>query len=532
MKKHNASKVALITVLVFFLLTWILPAATFSGEYTEQGRNQMGLYHILYYVITSLSNFVDIIFYLVLVGGFYGILYKIPGYRSFLDAIVRVFKGKEKILLSVFIVLIALFVSVGGVQVGIAVFIPFIVSIILLMGYDKIVAGLVTVGSIAVGLIGSTYAGSNLNALTSLLKLNAGYRLDIRFTILCAGIILVIFNTLMYIKRHFSEVKIVSGTKKNVVEEKVEEKAVAPVKEVKKTTTKSSKSTKTTKKSTKKSSSKTRKSVNKAALKEEEVIVVRETVKENAFIPAAVNEKHSTWPFIVLFSLLFVLFVLAFMPWDALGVKVFSEATTSVQNYKLFGFPIFAKILGMINPFGNWSFVDLLLPMLIVDILLVVIYRVKLSDAFDGFIEGAKKAIEPAVIVTLLYTIFVIVYYHGFALPIYKMILGWSKGFNVATTSLVALVSGLFNPDMSFSFQGILQYYVSIVSEAKNYELVGIIFQSMYGLVSLAVPTSITLMVTLSYLKVSYLEWLKNTWKLLVELLAVLLITFIILALL
>ena len=88
MKKHNTVKVVLITLLVFVLLTWILPAAYFSGQYVEQGRVQMGLFDLLNYPLTALSYFGYIAFYIIVVGGFYGVLYKIPAYRTFLDKIV------------------------------------------------------------------------------------------------------------------------------------------------------------------------------------------------------------------------------------------------------------------------------------------------------------------------------------------------------------------------------------------------------------------------------------------------------------
>ena len=58
MKKHNTVKVVLITLLVFVLLTWILPAAYFSGQYVEQGRVQMGLFDLLNYPLTALSYFI------------------------------------------------------------------------------------------------------------------------------------------------------------------------------------------------------------------------------------------------------------------------------------------------------------------------------------------------------------------------------------------------------------------------------------------------------------------------------------------
>ena len=57
----------------------------------------MGLFDLFNYPLTALSYFGYIALFIVLVGGFYGILHKIPAYRTFLDKIVAVFKGKEMI---------------------------------------------------------------------------------------------------------------------------------------------------------------------------------------------------------------------------------------------------------------------------------------------------------------------------------------------------------------------------------------------------------------------------------------------------
>ena len=53
----------------------------------------------------------------------------------------------------------------------------------------------------------------------------------------------------------------------------------------------------------------------------------------------------------------------------------------------------------------------------------------------------------------------------------------------------------------------------------------------MYGLATLIAPTSVILLVTLSYLHIPYGKWLKSNWKLIVELLVLLLAIFLILTL-
>ena len=542
MKKHNTIKVVLITMLVFLVLSWILPAAYYSGEYIDQGRVQMGLFDLFNYPLTAVAYFGYIAFYLILVGGFYGILYKIPAYRTFLDKFAGAMKGRESIWLSVMVVVLASLVSICGLQFGIALFIPFIISLILLMGYDKIVAALVTVGSISVGLLGSTYAYSNIGILTQICSLNWDYQIGVRFVLLFVGAALVIFNTLVYAKHNHMNVKIERKTVKRT--EKVAEKVAtpktkeAPEKKEKEAPKKSNSKGKkpAPKKSApkgKKPAKKSGKNPNKAALKNEDIIVVKESKTDEDLVPTVVASKNKIWPFVLVFSLLFVIFVLAFITWGDNGFKValFNNITKSVNEFKLFGFPLFAKLLGSFNEFGSWTITDMFLPMALAVLLLALLYKVKLDDIFEGFANGAKKAFGPALLVICMYTVLVMVTYHPFQLTIYKAILGLTKGFNIATTVLVAFLASIFNSDVAYTFQSVVPYYTSVITNVDNYSIPAIIFQSIYGLTMLVAPTSLALMATLSYLGVSYKEWLKSVWKLLLELFVVLLIVFIILAL-
>ena len=537
MKKHNTVKVVLITILVLLLLTWILPAAYFSGEFVDQGRVQAGLFDIFNYPVVALSYFGYIALFVIFVGGFYGILYKIPAYRAFLDKLVDLCKGKEKFCLSVMIVLIAFLVSICGLHYGVALFIPLVVSLVLLMGYDKMVAAFVTVGSISVGLAGSTYAYSNLNVLEQYLNLEFTYQIGVRFVVLLVGVALVIFNTLMYIKKSSSSVIERKHTKKahEVKEEKVEvvkSKNSKSAANKKKTSTSKSNSSK--KKSTKGSGSKSKsKNANKAALKDEDIIVVREAAVAEDLVPSKNDVKNKVWPLVTMFAVLFVVMVLAFISWGegAFGVDAFDKATQGVVEFKLFGFPLFGKLLGTVNSFGTWTLTDLFFPMALLILLVTVIYKVKFDDVLSGFLAGARKALRPAVIVILVYTVLVLVTYHPFQLVIYKSLLGIPKGFNIVATSLVGILASIFNVDPAYSFQSVVPYFTSVVTKSDNYSVAGIIFQSMYGFTMLFAPTSLVLMGVLSFLKVNYCEWLKNAFKLIFEFLIILLIIFIILVL-
>ena len=561
MKKHNALKVVLAAIIVLLVLSWVIPSAYFSSEFMDQGRVQMGLFDFFEYPLTAISYFGYIPMYLLFVGGFYGVLYKIPGYRSFLDKAAKKASKHSALTIILIVALLALGVSVCGLQIGFALFIPFLVSLLLLMGYDNKIVAYTIVGALAAGLVGNTYGVQNSGLAASVLSLNYDFQIGVRFVLLAVAVFLVVLNVLLTIRKQerivVAEIKLDNNKKEAKVEEPVVvEEVEKPAKKQTKSTDKKTTTTKGAGKSAgkgtkgkgkgksssakgKNSSSKTNKNAksknaNKAALKDGDVIVAKNECNGcHCLVPAEVEGTKTTWPITLVFTLLFVLMILAFIPWGetAFNVSFFADVTDAVLKFELFGFPIFAKILGTVVPFGEWTVNHLFLPVGLALLLLVVIFKVKFNDVLDGFVAGAKKAVVPALLAVAMYTILVIVTYHPYQLTIYKAILGLTKGFNIATTTLVSLLAALFNSDPVYTAQSYLPYYVSVVTNADNYPLVGVIYQTIYGFTTLFAPTSLILMATLSYLKVNYLDWLKTAWKLLLELFVVLLIVFIILAL-
>ena len=548
MKKHNTFKVVLGTLLVFAILSWIIPAAVFQGTLQDQGRVQVGLFDVFNYSLTSLSYFGHYALYVIFVGGLYGVLNKIPAYRNLLDAMVKKVYGKEKIVLSVIMVLFAIIVSVYGIEIEMLLFVPFLVSFILMMGFDKMVAALAVAGSSLVGITGYTYALGKLNVLLSVLGLDIASDIYVKAMILLVGLVLLIFNTLLYISKNdttkITEIKADKKKDAKVEEEKVavkvEDKPEAKKTTKKATTTKKSTSKTATKKTTtkttaKKTTSKASRKDNKAAAKDDGVIVVKTNLSDdaNAYIPASVELKQRVWPMVIVFVLATVIFLMAYFPWNSVfKLDWFEVASQKVAEFELFGFPLFGKLFGTFQAFGGWQCYDLFFPLTFLTLILVLIYKVKLSDALEGFGQGAKKALAPAGIIFVIYTILVLVTYHPFQTTLYEAILGLSKGFNVATTIVVALLAGLFNGDISYAFQSVLPYYASVVTNTDYYSTIGVLYQACYGIVMFVAPTSVILMTTLAYLDIPYTKWLANIWKFVVEFLVIVLIVVAILVLL
>lgn len=474
MKKHNALKVVIITLLLFALLTWILPCATYQTEYTELGRYQAGLFDILSYQSTVLGYFGYVALFVLVVGGFYGVLYKTGAYRRMLDSLVKKFKGKEVICLVVIMALFAFLTSFAGLQLALLMLFPFVISLVLMMGYNKSTAIAVTAGSVAVGLMGTTFSYNTTQVLQQYLSVEFTDLIWAKVILLVLGVALLALFVLKFGKK-----------------------------------------------------ASTKKADDKEEFIPEEVKTTKGKEKDK-------DKKHKVkvWPLVLILDLILLVTILGFIPWNgAFGITLFDDVTTAITEFELFGFPIFGKILGAVSPFGYWTLVELVTLMLLAIIILKFVYKIKWDDVFEGFGKGVRRALVPALIVILIYTCLVLTTYDPYQLVIYKFILGLTKGFNIFTTGLVVVISSIFNGDPLYAFYSVLPYFVSVVTDTNNYQLIAVIFQSLYGIVTLVAPTSIPLMATLAYTNTSYKDWFKYIWKLLVALLVLAFIVFTVLLL-
>lgn len=554
MKKHNILKIVLLSILVVAVCTWIFPSASYQSQLVVSEKNQLGIFDLFSYTVELFRYFPYVILMVLATGMFYGVAYKIPAYRVLLDKIVKMFHGKETIFLAVVMVLIATIVSVTGLSFGILFVFPFIISLVLLMGYNKLVAASVTVGATIVGILGTTLGSSTTYYINAILGTDVYSEIITKIILLAAGLVLLVWNVLLYAKKTKNSTdKVVelvptsaSSEKKDakvlVKEAKVEEKKKEVKKETKKATSKKTDSKKketTAKKTTSKKSTKDSKSTSKASSKSS---AKKTSTKTKAYdlkskvetkVTIKSKKKVNTWPFVLVFDLVVIILAVASFDWaGVLNIDVFEKTLEAVQNFEIGGFPIFAKILGSsqsIHAFGEWSLYSEIPALIILSTcFLGFIYGLKLDVFFDGVVEGMKKALKPAIYMLLTYLVLIIVTYNPFQLNITKFFLDFTKDLNVITMTLITMVSSIFNVESVYVAQSTLPYVTSVITDSTLYPLLGVIFQAVYGLMMLVAPTSVILLGTLTYLDVSYGQWLKHIWKLFLQLLVVLVIIFLI----
>lgn len=473
MKKNNTLKVLLITILLTCVLTWIFPISYYNGGLITDSRMPVGLFDIFSYFTLTLYYFGSTAVYLLVVGVFYKIFEKTGVYRKVVDKIVKLFKGKELIFFGTVITLLSVITAFCGFSYELIFVLPLLTSIILLMGYDKIVIGMTLIGSIAIGTVGNLYSNAIVGTYISNLSYNYNELIIYKIALIVLGIALLVFNISRRIKK-LNENPELKDEDKDLIASKVEVK-------------------------TKK------------------------------------GKVKSSIPGIIIFDLILVMMIIGSLNFsNAFGVDVFEKFHQSVMNVKINGWPIFARILGSSlekASLGNWTSVEFTCLMLLATIVLSIIYRIKVDDILDDYKEGAKSFIMPALLVVLAYISVVVTTNHPFLLTILKPLLTITDGFNSVTLSISMFITSIFKMEPYYIATSVLPYVGSIVEDTSVYALIGFITQGMQGLSMLIAPTSIVLLAVISYLKVNYTKWFKGIIAFFGELLLVSFIIFTIILL-
>lgn len=457
MKRHNLFKVVMITIFVAVLLSWIFPVTYFSsnsGKIVTEARDQVGIFDVMTYLGIAVQYFSHISIYVLSIGGFYGILFKLPGYRSLIDKMVKIFDGLEWLFIGLVVLLFGVSSAIAGISLPLMLFFPFIISVILAMGYDRITAALVTAGSTVVGLMGSVFNVNNTYGFDMVLGTTPDGHWKYKLLMLAVLLVLLFVYIIMYSKKH-------RNTRK----------------------------------------------------------------QEPLYVPKAADRKgNKTWPIFIIIDILFVIFVLSFMSWSTFGVSTFTDLHDKLSKFSIAKFPILDRVFGLSNAFGSWTLVEGAVVVIVAAVLIGIAYKVKINDFVSAFMDGCERALKPALLSVLMYTVLVSVTYVPTLMAICKPIIGSKIG--VVDTALSTFIYGLFSVESYYTGSGLLPYVVSLAGESLSSQSLGLslVAQGSYGLAMLVAPTSIVVMSTLAYLNIPYHKWIKNVCLIFVVLAVVVLI--------
>ena len=457
MKKYNLFKVVMIVILLLVLGSWFIPSssvdtgAVVTGEY-----NRTGLFQLFLYFLTAVVNFAPLMFYVLIVGGLYGVLNKIPAYRRLLDKVVNLFKGFEYLFMAIVMVLFAVLTSMVGMSMPIIILFPFVISVILLMGYDKITAALVTVGSIAAGLVGTVFSAGVVQTIAEYTQVASNTNVGYKIILLVVALAIVFINVVLYSRKHHDKKNLVGGI----------------------------------------------------------------------LVPEKTTSKSAVWPIVVILDAVLIVIGLGFFSWHLFEINVFKDITTAFVNPTGGTKGIFTALnailgIGESQYFGNWGLIEAGMLVLMASGIIAFIYRKKFDEFLDNFKDGFKLALKPAFLVGLIYTIVIVVSRVQNEFTIVQHLVSFKEGVNIFTMIPVAIIFVILGVETLYGAALAGPYIASAAGQTvvASSIVTALLWQAIGGFAVIFAPTSVILMITLSYLNISYGKWLKATWPMILELL-------------
>lgn len=464
----------------YVVLTWIIPGGTFSsGTFTKGSTVPLGFGDLFLYPIATSVHQMFVLSALVVlaIGGLYGVLNKTGILASMVGGLSKKFKGKELLFIAFTTVFYALASTGLNLSLPLFLIIPFSVAVLRTLNFSKIKTFLATFGAIIVGGM-TSFVGYNMDGYD---YINYFLGVEIKSTIVYSIILFVLTLAILL-------VFVLIGNKKDMKIEK-------------------------TKKGSKKD-------------KEEE------TKEENVIPLYDKDSKVSKKPTVgvILFVIAILITFVSMFNWSALGIDLFDTIYTKITTVTINDFAIFQKLLGSISAFGYWGNYELIMLVVLTAITIAWVYKVSAKEAMDAFIAGAKKMLPVAIVVIfanlLLYTI------NSTETPFFQTIvntlIGGASKFNYFAVAGVSAIGSIFYSSYPYLLFSVYDPITNTMASDAN--IISITIQAIYGIVSLIVPTSVMLVLGLQYLDISYKEWLKYIWKVILALLVVVTIAILIMS--
>ena len=224
-----------------------------------------------------------------------------------------------------------------------------------------------------------------------------------------------------------------------------------------------------------------------------------------------------TWPIVVVLSVILVVLILGYLPWNKLfGIECFDKFNELLLGIKIGNFEVFSNVItSNAYSLGNWaslgSYMSIIITLILFTLILKFIYRVKFDEATSAILVCA--------------------YNFGFMSNIISLISESKLGLNVLTGTLISGLGTLLHSDLYYTVAGVYSTMIAQVTDESLYSVYALLFQSVYGIVSIIGPTSLLVIFALKYFDVPYTTWVKYIWRFVLMLLLLVILVLLVLSL-
>ncbi|MBP3384633.1 MAG: YfcC family protein [Firmicutes bacterium] len=502
-KMPSAFTILFIIIFLVAILTWFVPAGEYKyvdeaasvlepipGTYERIESNPQGLWEALSAPIQGFFDAVDIILFLLVIGGFLGLVTDTGAIGAGIGAVVSGFRGRETLMIPILMSIFALGGTVFGMWEETIAFYVIIIPVFIAAGFDALTGFAVIALGAGIGCLGSTVNPFATGIASGFAGISIGEGILLRVVLLLAGLGISIWYVMSYAR------KVKADPSKSYVYRLKEENEKHFLAQ------------------------------SMAAGDDDSAYTGG---KSETIEPMSGRQKAILW----VFGLSFLIMVLGVIPWaDKFGITIFEDFNIWFKSL-----PFIGTLFGNVTPLGEWWFGDITVWFLIASLICWAIWGWEEMKFVALFIEGAKDLLSVALIIGVTRGISVIMNDGGLTATLLHF--GEEALQSLGAVAFTDL-SAAFFAALSFlvpSTSGMAALAMPVMAPIADFvgvgrDLVITAFQVGSGLVNFITPTSGVLMGALALARVPYGTYLKWVWKFIVILTIVCLVILSVAALL
>lgn len=489
----SAFTILFIIIFLVAILTWFVPAGAYQyvdesaavlepvpGTYERIESNPQGLWEALSAPIQGFFDAVDIILFLLVIGGFLGLVTDTGAIGAGIGSVVSQFRGRETLMIPILMSIFALGGTVFGMWEETIAFYVIIIPVFIAAGFDALTGFAVIALGAGIGCLGSTVNPFATGIASGFAGISIGEGILLRVILLLVGLGIAIWYVMAY------AAKVKADPSKSLIYRLKDENEKHFL-------------------------------AQSAAGAE----VSESGVATDQTAPMTGRQKAILW----VFGISFLIMVLGVIPWaDKFGITIFEDINAWFKNL-----PFIGTLFGNITPLGEWWFGDITVWFLIASLICWVIWGWEELKFVALFIDGAKDLLSVALIIGVTRGISVIMNDGGLTATLLHF--GEEALQSLGTVAFTDL-SAAFFAALSFlvpSTSGMAALAMPVMAPIADFvgvgrDLVITAFQVGSGLVNFITPTSGVLMGALALARVPYGTYLKWVWKFIVILTVVCLV--------
>lgn len=405
----------------------------------------------------AITGGIEVMLFVLIIGGFLGITMKTGALDALFGSILKKLKGKEQWIIPALMLFFAIGGTTYGMQEETVAFYALTVPLLLSAGYNGMVAAMVIILGSGAGLIGSIVNPFSVGIASGFADTDIGTGIVVRIVIF----VLALVSTIWFTMRYAAKVK--AGEYKNDSTAVLDKKRVT--------------------------------------------------------VPAFTGRRKAV---VALFGLTFVAMVLAVIPWAwKFDITFFEEMLANIKSI-----PVLGEALGGAAAFGDWWFNELSLLFLVMSFIIAWVYYTGNQSAkktngspVGHFIDGAKDLLAVALIIGVARGVTVVMTNGQIIDTVIhageQILSGVPAVIFPALAFLVYLPLSIFIPSSS----GLATATMPIMAPLANISdvaphLAVTAYSTAVAMVNIFAPTIASVIGGLVLAKVSYVTYIRRTWKL------------------